>query len=88
MQRGPVRFLQIQDGRRSVRPVFLPRAPRQQLILARLPPYIEMEYSLQWTGTFGHFSSTLAGGVRRQRLELLFCIDSIEACPENRILSL
>ena len=43
---GPVRFSQIQDGRRSVHPGFSPRAPRQQLILARLPPYINVSYSV------------------------------------------
>ena len=59
-----------------------PRAPRQQLILARLPPYIDVRYSVLLLGTFGH-SSTFAGGVREQRLGFFFCIGSIGAC-ENR----
>ena len=64
---------------------FSPRAPWQQLISARLPPYIEMGYIVRRMGTFGRYSSTLAGGVREQRLELFFCIGSIGACAENRI---
>ena len=42
-----------QDGRRSVHSGFSPRAPRQQLILAPLPLYVEMGYSVQQLGTFG-----------------------------------
>ena len=74
-----------QDGRRSVHSGFSPRAPRQQLILAPLPLYVEMGYSVRQLGTFGRVSSRFAGGVREQRLGLLFCIGSIGACPENRI---
>ena len=74
-----------QDGRRSVHSGFSPRAPRQQLILASLPLYVEMGYSVRQLGTFGRVSSRFAGGVREQRLGLLFCIGSIGACPENRI---
>ena len=77
----------IQDGRRSVHPGLSPRAPRQQLILARLPPYIDVRYSVRQLGTFGHVSSTFAGGVREQRLRFFFCIGSIGACAENRIFS-
>ena len=36
-------------------------------------------------GTFGHVSSTFAGGVREQRLGSFFCIGSIGTCAENRI---
>ena len=49
-------FSQIQDGRRSVHPGFSLRAPQQQLILARLPPYIDVRYSVPRLGTFGHVS--------------------------------
>ena len=77
----------IQDGRRLVHPGFSPRAPWQQLILACLPSYIEMGYSMRQLGTFGRASSTFAGGVCEQRLGLLFCIDSIGACLENCIFS-
>ena len=83
----PVRFSQIQDGRRSVHPRFSPHAPRQQLMLARLSPYIDVRYSVPRLGTFGHVSSTFAGGVREQRLEFFFCIGSIGTCAENRIFS-
>ena len=38
-------------------------------------------------GTFGHVSSTFAGGVHEQRLGFFFCIGSIGACAENRIFS-
>ena len=38
---------------------------------------------MPWLGTFGHVSSTFAGGVREQRLEFFFCIGSIGACAEN-----
>ena len=58
----------IQDGRQSVHPGFSPRAPWQQLISARLPPYVETGYRLRWMGTFGRYSSTLARGVRGQWL--------------------
>ena len=83
----PVRFSQIQDGRRSVHPRFSPHAPRQQLILTRLPPYIDVRYSVRQLGTFGRVSSTFAGGVREQQLGFFFCIASIGACAENRIFS-
>ena len=73
---------------RLVHPGFSPRAPWQQLISARLPPYIEMGYRVRQMRTFGRYSSILARGVRGQRLGLSFCIGSIGACPENRILSL
>ena len=77
----------IQDGRRLVHPGFSPRAPWQQLISARLPPYVETGYRKRRMGTFGRYSSTLARGVRGQCLGLFFCIGSIGACPENRIFS-
>ena len=72
-----------QDGRRLVHPGFLPCAPWQQLLSARLPPYVETEYRVQRMGTFGCYSSMLAGGVCGQRLGLFFCIGSIGACPET-----
>ena len=78
---------QIQDGRRSVLFGFSPHTPRQQLILACLPPYIDVRYSVPWLGMFGRFPSTLAGGVHKQWSGLLFCIGSIGACTENRIFS-
>ena len=84
---GPVRFSQIQDGRRSVHPGFSSRAPRHQLILVRLPPYIDVRYSVPRLGTFGRVLSTLAGEVCEQRLGFFFCIGSIGACAENRIFS-
>ena len=77
----------IQGGRRSVHPGFSPRAPWQQLISARLPPYVETGYRVRRMGTFGRYSSTLARGVRGQRLGLFFCIGSIGACPESLIFS-
>ena len=75
----------IQNGRQSVHPGFLPHAPRQQLILARLPLYIDVTYSVRQLETFGRFSSTFAGGVREQRFGFFFCIGSIRACAEKRI---
>ena len=84
---GPVRFSQIQDGRRSVHPGFLSRTPRHQLILACLPPYIDVRYSMPRLGTFGRVSSTFAGGICKQQLGFFFCIGSIGACAENRIFS-
>ena len=77
----------IQVGRRSVQPGFPPRALWQRLISTRLPPYVETGYRVRRMGTFGRYSSTLARGVRGQRLGLFFCIGSIGACPENRIFS-
>ena len=77
----------IQDGRPLVHPGFSLRAPRQQLILAPLPLYVEMGYSVRQLRTFGRVLSRFAGGVREQRLGLLFCIGSIGACPGNRIFS-
>ena len=77
----------IQDGRRLVHPWFSPHASRQQLILACLPPYIDVRYSVPRLETFGRFSSMLAGGVREQQLGFFFCIGSIGACAENRVFS-
>ena len=82
-----IRHTFFQDGRRSVHSGFSPRAPRQQLILARLLPYIDVRYSVRRLGMFGRFSSMFAGGVREQRLGFFFCIGSIGACAENRIVS-
>ena len=70
-------FSQIQDGRRSVHHRFSPCAPRQPLILACLPLYIEMGENVRWLGTFGHDLLTLAGGVCEQRYRFFFCIGSI-----------
>ena len=76
-------FSLLQDGRRSVHPGFSPHAPRQQLILAGLPSYIEIGYILRRMGTYGRFLSTLAEEVCGQLLGLLFCNGSIEACAET-----